>query len=132
MTKITCPNRQLKGQQKYMRLKNQIFVYRRVEKHIREEKMLVTSIFYFFNNVLEAPTPSDKVFKSRDYFVYGKLISTQADSKIKRLGWVIHKEKKILKKNYNHFFHLPGLTLSQTTNFRLLQTERVCRRQFQI
>ena len=25
-----------------------------------------------------------------------------------------------------------GLTLSQTTNFRLFQTERVCRRQFQI
>ena len=25
-----------------------------------------------------------------------------------------------------------GLTLSQTTNFRLFQTERVCRRQFQM
>ena len=28
--------------------------------------------------------------------------------------------------------HQPFLTLSQTTNFRLFQTERACRRQFQV
>ena len=34
-------------------------------------------------------------------------------------------------KEYNPITGAP-LTLSQTTNFRLFQTERVCRRQFQI
>ena len=32
----------------------------------------------------------------------------------------------------SHVLLKRGLTLSQTTNFRLFQTERVCRRQFQI
>ena len=33
---------------------------------------------------------------------------------------------------YQNSMQLPTLTLSQTTNFRLLQAERVCRQQFQI
>ena len=36
------------------------------------------------------------------------------------------------KGGYSNFLYLTELTLSQTTNFGLSQTERVCRRQFQI
>ena len=44
---------------------------------------------------------------------------------------VVGKEENAGKQ---HFFLFPKcfLTLSQTTNFRLLQIERVCRQQFQI
>ena len=41
------------------------------------------------------------------------------------------KEKLLGTSNFS-FSHSVFLTLSQTTNFRLFQTERVCRRQFQI
>ena len=43
-------------------------------------------------------------------------------------------DKEILasKNSLGHAQAKGGLTLSQTINFRLFQTERVCRRQFQI
>ena len=38
----------------------------------------------------------------------------------------------LLLMRQNEYLWSKGLTLSQTTNFRLFQTERLCRRQFQI
>ena len=38
----------------------------------------------------------------------------------------------LLLMHQNEYLWSKGLTLSQTTNFRLFQTERVCRRQFEI
>ena len=37
-----------------------------------------------------------------------------------------------LQHNMSPIFRCRGFTLSQTTNFRLVRTERVCRQQFQI
>ena len=38
--------------------------------------------------------------------------------------------KKLTESHVYPEFKIDGLTLSQTTNFTLFQTERVCRRQF--
>ena len=57
---------------------------------------------------------------------------------IENLKFVFGKVENAVEKRenagYQHFLIFPTvfLTLSQTTDFRLFQTERVCRRQFQI
>ena len=75
-------------------------------------------------------------------------LKTFADDKsnvTQNIIYVFNRVENIVKKeknaSYQHFLLFPqhlqklslsGLTLSQTTNFRLFQTERVCRQQFQI
>ena len=56
-----------------------------------------------------------------------KLQLSAAESKIRMFNWCIWYFKVFIK---DHQFS--NLTHYQTTNFRLFQTERVCRRQFQI
>ena len=45
---------------------------------------------------------------------------------------VFKRERVILQTSKNKGLFGKGLTLSQMTNFRLFQTERVCRRQFKL
>ena len=48
-------------------------------------------------------------------------------------NWTFHQSRVTARQLHDHLRTTTGtLTLSQTTNFRLFQTERVCRRQFQI
>ena len=42
-----------------------------------------------------------------------------------------NKYKKQIEEHNRRVYSSKSLTLSQTTSFRLFQTERVCRRQFQ-
>ena len=45
---------------------------------------------------------------------------------------IIYSKNFDIKGPFNGCDKVTKLTLSQTTNFRLFQTERLCRRQFQI
>ena len=111
------------------------FLFYWIRKHCGKRRKCWFSTFSFSYDVFKRLFPQGSVSNGAGTCPGISLSATVAKESVSYLvtGQYKHKDKTELKVNEWMNEWMNGvLTLSQTTNFRMFQTERVCVRQFQI